>query len=395
MKAHTHALTTAALVAAMLLSMAPAPATAGPVADLDAPTAASITLTKTVGTSHDVCANTSEITFPPGGGTAVYCYTIENTGDVTLTHHTLYDNRIGNILIAFPYNLVIGASAFITVAADITQTTVNIAEWTATLDALSVIAGDTATVTVGVASIVMTKTVGLVPDVCAATDHLSVVSGSTVYYCYTVRNTGDAAFELHDLEDDKLGTVFNGLSFTLSPGAFINSVAPGYVVPSITGTTLVNTAVWTAYNVRGPSATARDAATLTVQSATSVDVLGFDATAVSAWKCGNHVGAECARLTWHTTSEAGVAGYRLLRAAATGGGEPQRVGATAVSPLVQSAGGEGATYDWLDADTTAGTTYGYWLQRIDTAGNASESGPAIIRVRADVIDLPEPASLGR
>ena len=36
----------------------------------------------------------------------------------------------------------------------------------------------------------LTKTVGTVPAVCAATDAVTVATGTTVYYCFHVENTG-------------------------------------------------------------------------------------------------------------------------------------------------------------------------------------------------------------
>ena len=54
-----------------------------------------IDLVKTVGTDPSACAATNEITLPPGGGTAVYCYEVTNTGNVTLAIHDLVDDHLG------------------------------------------------------------------------------------------------------------------------------------------------------------------------------------------------------------------------------------------------------------------------------------------------------------
>lgn len=88
-------------------------------------------LAKTVGTDPNVCATEHEISLPPGGGTAVYCYEVINTGNVTLTIHDLVDDQLGVLLSSFPYSLAPGASAFLTQAAIITETTFNSATWTA------------------------------------------------------------------------------------------------------------------------------------------------------------------------------------------------------------------------------------------------------------------------
>ena len=58
-----------------------------------------------------------------------YCYVIENTGPVTVTRHTLVDDRLGPILTDFPFALGPGGSAFITATAVITETTLNTAVW--------------------------------------------------------------------------------------------------------------------------------------------------------------------------------------------------------------------------------------------------------------------------
>ncbi len=55
----------------------------------------SIVMSKTVGTDPLACAVTDEITIM-SGEEATYCFTVENTGDVTLNLHTLFDLRTGN-----------------------------------------------------------------------------------------------------------------------------------------------------------------------------------------------------------------------------------------------------------------------------------------------------------
>jgi hypothetical protein len=93
--------------------------------------AASITLTQTVGVNPAVCATTKSITLPIGGGKATYCYTVRNTGTITLTRHTLVDSELGPVLSNFPFMLIPGASAFLTQTTTISATTVSSATWTA------------------------------------------------------------------------------------------------------------------------------------------------------------------------------------------------------------------------------------------------------------------------
>ena len=225
----------------------------------------SIDLQKTVGLDPAVCATTDEIALPAGGGAVTYCYTVENTGSLTLTLHHLEDSELGIILDSFPYALTPGASVFLTQTSLITMTTVNTATWTAYNDggADLATATDTATVTVEPAmpAIVLTKTVGTDPASCAVTDEIALpVGGGAVTYCFAVENTGNLTLSFHDLVDSELGIILDGFPFSLTPGA---SVFLTQTV-LITATT-VNTATWTAYNAGGADlATAMDSATVYV-----------------------------------------------------------------------------------------------------------------------------------
>lgn len=108
-----------------------------------------IVLTKTVGTDATSCATGSTISVPYGS-TVYYCYTVTNTGNVTLTDHTLTDDVLGTVLGPdFPYNLVPGASAFVTESYVLmTETITNNALWEAYVIDTSIIATATASATV-------------------------------------------------------------------------------------------------------------------------------------------------------------------------------------------------------------------------------------------------------
>ncbi len=89
-----------------------------------------IELVKTVGTELTGCATDSSIIVPVG--TAVtYCYEVTNTGNVSLTLHTVVDSELGTLVDNLVYDLLPGASVFITATTTITQNTVNTATWTA------------------------------------------------------------------------------------------------------------------------------------------------------------------------------------------------------------------------------------------------------------------------
>ena len=115
----------------------------------------SIALAKTVGTDPLTCATTDEITVPANTD-VTYCYSVENTGNQTLTRHDLVDSELGALLNNFSYSLAPGASVFITATTNIAVTTVNTATWTAYNPTdggpVGVSATDAATVTVQAAN---------------------------------------------------------------------------------------------------------------------------------------------------------------------------------------------------------------------------------------------------
>ncbi len=216
-----------------------------------------ISLTKTVGTNPNVYPMTQEITVT-NGMTVTYFYVVENTGDVMLPLHTLQDSHAGMVLGPdFPYDLQPGETVTITTSLVVTETVTGVANWVATDGGTNTaVASDSTTVTVVNPAIRVSKTVGTEAGVCASTNEIDVLAGTTVYYCYSVTNIGDVTLSLHDLVDDQLGTILSGFAFDLLPGASVNTVAAGLTISSTIMTTTVNTAVWTAYNDATISASA-------------------------------------------------------------------------------------------------------------------------------------------
>jgi hypothetical protein len=113
-------------------------------------------------------------------------------------------------------------------------------------------------------SISLQKTVGTTPGVCANTSNITVTQGTTVYYCYTVTNSGTVAFGLHTLTDSVLGNIFTGLAYSLAPGASVNTIALGLSIPYVANANTTNVGMWTAYNATGGQATAEATATVNV-----------------------------------------------------------------------------------------------------------------------------------
>lgn len=97
------------------------------------PPTPAISLAKTVGTDPASCAASSSLTLPFGGGDVTYCYTVQNSGNVTFTQHSLVDDQLGQLLSDFPATLLPGESIVVTVTAVITSTIANTATWTAVL----------------------------------------------------------------------------------------------------------------------------------------------------------------------------------------------------------------------------------------------------------------------
>jgi hypothetical protein len=112
--------------------------------------------------------------------------------------------------------------------------------------------------------IVMTKTVGTAPGLCATTTTIVLpIGGGDVYYCYTIRNTGNYTLTRHDLSDDKLGGIMAGTVYTLAPGQSIDTVSAGITASAFITQDTVNIGSWTAYNP-GPANSASTTAVATV-----------------------------------------------------------------------------------------------------------------------------------
>ncbi|HSH03445.1 MAG TPA: M36 family metallopeptidase [Anaerolineae bacterium] len=95
---------------------------------------------------------------------------------------------------------------------------------------------------------------------CGTTNTLTVNTGTPVYYCYTVTNTGSVSLTVHDLMDDQLGTLLTGAAVTLDPAASYEHIE-GPI--TLAGTT-TNVATWDAYNPGAQYAQATASATVIV-----------------------------------------------------------------------------------------------------------------------------------
>jgi VCBS repeat-containing protein len=98
---------------------------------------ANFVFTKTVGIVgiRPACTVNEEIKVPVST-TVVFCYTIENRGDLPLLTHSLVDDRLGTILDTVAQTVAPGARYSTTVTQTLTVSTTNVATWTASVDSL-------------------------------------------------------------------------------------------------------------------------------------------------------------------------------------------------------------------------------------------------------------------
>lgn len=195
-------------------------------------------------------------------------------------------------------------------------------------------------------SISLAKTVGTDENTCANTDTLAVASGTEVFYCYTVTNTGAVTVSVHDLEDDKLGTLLNDFAYVLSPGAskFVTASA------TITADT-VNVATWTASDGVDSSSSV-DSATVTIAE----DLPDAPSTVSATASEG------AADVTWDVPASDGgspIVSYEVT----------PYVGATPGTSTVVAAPATTATIDGL----TNGTTYTFKVAATTAVGTGPQS----------------------
>lgn len=78
-------------------------------------------------------------------------------------------------------------------------------------------------------------------------------------------------------------------------------------------------------------------------------------------------------VAWETASEQTLLGFDLLRATAPDAA-PTRLNAQMI-PAQAPGSSEGAAYEWVDSEATAGTSYWYWLEAIEGDGSRTRLGP--------------------
>lgn len=130
-----------------------------------------------------------------------------------------------------------------------------------------------------VAALVLTKTVGAIPNICATTSIITAAIGTVLYYCYTVQNVGNITFTTHTVTDSQYeGTLTDHVAYTLFPDSMamliVSSTAGVQQTPVSTGTWIASS--WNPTTTSGMTATASDTTTVLVPSLRVTETVGTD-----------------------------------------------------------------------------------------------------------------------
>lgn len=217
-----------------------------------------IQVVKRVGTTFaNACDGTSTLTVYQGDS-FYYCFFIQSqASDPTYTSLKLEDSELGliyqtdssyagfapgtsvTVAVAGPFTSMVTVTTHITLTAGY--------QVNGSPNALFTYGSAKVNVTPYFASVILTKTVGT-SESCADTDTLYVSNGTTVYYCYQLKNTGNVTVTNMSLVDDKLGVISipNG---NVPPGgvSMLQGVPATYASPI----TVSNRATWTVKTIAG------------------------------------------------------------------------------------------------------------------------------------------------
>lgn len=127
-----------------------------------------------------------------------------------------------------------------------------------------------------VGAVTLSHTVGTTPAVCATTSEITVTTGTDVYYCYTISNTGNITLTHHDLADSYLGTLFTDFRYDLGPGDSVSTVDAGVVATANITQTTVSNSTWDADLPGLASGQATSTATVNVAVVTAVTLATLD-----------------------------------------------------------------------------------------------------------------------
>ncbi|MCS6843182.1 MAG: hypothetical protein NZ528_02495 [Caldilineales bacterium] len=179
---------------------------------------ASIVVTKTVGTDPNTCAAGNTLAIK-AGDRVTYCFRVRNTGTVTLTQHTVVDNRLGTIAAGLSYPLGPGGTVFITRTTTLNQSTDNVVTWTASAPARGVSTSAQATARVLAANLSLDKRLtGPYPA-----DN-AVISGQPATFAVEIRNIGSTTITRLPLQDTFNPTCMQFVSASIPPDSLSPSL---------------------------------------------------------------------------------------------------------------------------------------------------------------------------
>ncbi|GIV78476.1 MAG: hypothetical protein KatS3mg050_2870 [Litorilinea sp.] len=248
-------------------------------------------LTATVGTSPTACGSRSRLRVR-ANTVVYYCYTLENTGPISLTRHSLSDVRFGTLWADRIYPMPPGAvtdtvAGGLVLSHTITGSLVNTATWIAVATAVSRSVAVSATTLVAVITptVAFTKSVGPPGEGCPEATAYALLAGGDARFCLTLQNTGNVTFSRHALYDPGLG-IEATFTHTLPPGARLlitDGNASQYQITqplTVRGvqTDVINVAIYTGTTPGGVTTTVTASATVALgQAAIAVTkTLGTD-----------------------------------------------------------------------------------------------------------------------
>lgn len=183
--------------------------------------------------------------------------------------------------------------------------------------------------------------------------------GSSVYYRFTVINTGNATVTSVAVTDNTLGS--------LSTCSFSSSLAAGAATACTYGPVTTNTGAGTYTN----TATATGSSSTTSSSSASYIVSG--ATAVLLATFTAHAVDDGILLEWQTAQELAGIGFNLYRASSIDG-HRQRLNLSML-PVKNLGRPIGADYRLLDGSALPRVGYSYWLEVVMQSGLSRYFGP--------------------
>lgn len=232
-----------------------------------------VNVVKTVGQDRAACGS-SRVLRIPNGQNASFCITIQNTGDFTLTTHTIVDQPLSinatnlNYVLApgatwsiFPSNMAsFGISNGSLERANVQAVFANNVSYTGSgVNNISVTGASTATIDIGNTTVRMTKTVSTAPEDCSKGTTVTVPPGTRVYYCVIIHNTGVVTLTHHELTEPYT-SINVEFDYPLGPGQKLN-VTNDFLArnnqPIVFGPFEVHPKYGTTFNVVGDTMTYR------------------------------------------------------------------------------------------------------------------------------------------